>query len=489
MRLFSKIYTFLLIGLVAILVIEGNIHYEWAIRQFDRNMMEQAETTGRIIAGMVARVWLEAGADQAWACIADASRAEPRMTFSWLWFDEATSVWARANQPTPALVPWGTATSFIAIDDQHRQRRFTLVATEVPGDRQGGLLISQSMQPLADYSRKMLIRTLLITVLLALTSALIIYLFIYFKIHQPLEQLSRKAIEIGRGNLAADLDLKGENELVSLARAMNDMCTRLLIAKEKIHFEYLARLKTLEQLRHTEKLSTIGQISAGIAHEMGTPLNVVDGRAKMIISEALEKAEIVRCAEIIRNQAEKMTRIIRQLLDFSRKKKAGPKTRENLAELVHQVFQLLRPIAARQQIDLHMRSAPDSRLHSRVDAQQIQQVLMNVILNGIQASPVGSHVLVELTNTMLKSMIHTDDQLREYIRIEVLDEGSGIPEHLFAEVFTPFYTTKQIGLGTGLGLSISRELLEEHGGWIEVKNRSVQGAHFSIFLPPEETGQ
>ncbi len=103
-----------------------------------------------------------------------------------------------------------------------------------------------------------------------------------------MEKLSRKAIEIGKGNLTPDLEIKGEDELVGLARIMNDMCTRLLIAKEKIHFEHLARLKTLEQLRHTEKLSTVGQIAAGIAHEIGTPLNVVDGRAKMIISEPLE---------------------------------------------------------------------------------------------------------------------------------------------------------------------------------------------------------
>lgn len=487
MQLFSRIYTFLLGGMVVVLVAFGNIKYEMEIRQFDQNMVEHAESTGRIIAQMVSRLWLEEGVEQARELLADCNRADQGVTVSWIWLDELESIFA-SEQPAITTLTAGTLpASFIAADDQHRQRRFTLIPTVVSGERQGILLLSQSLQPLADYSRKILVSTLLATILLALASAASIYLFIYLNIRKPLEQLSRKAIEIGRGNLAADLDLKGEGELVSLAQTMNNMCTRLLIAKEKIHFEYLARLKTLEQLRHTEKLSTIGQISAGIAHEMGTPLNVVDGRAKMIISEPLDRAEVIRCAEIICSQAMKMTQIIRQLLDFSRKKKPGPKTRENLAELVHQVFHLLRPLAARQQVELQLRTAPDARLHSRVDGQQIQQVLMNVIMNGIQATPAGSHVLVELTSTMLKSMIHTDDQLREYIRIEVFDEGTGIPEHLLTEIFTPFYTTKQIGLGTGLGLSIARELLEEHGGWIEVKNRSVRGAHFSIFLPPEET--
>jgi signal transduction histidine kinase len=103
-------------------------------------------------------------------------------------------------------------------------------------------------------------------------------------------------------------------------------------------------------------------------------------------------------------------------------------------------------------------------------------------MNAIQATPRGRSVQVDISNTKLKSMLHTDDQLEKFIRIEVIDEGEGIPEDKLREIFTPFFTTKQIGLGTGLGLSIARELLEEHGGWIDVENRPVRGAQFSIFL-------
>ena len=335
----------------------------------------------------------------------------------------------------------------------------------------------------------MLIRSLLITSLLALISGIIIYFFIHIKIRGPLEKLSRKAIEIGKGNLMPDLEIKGEDELVGLARIMNDMCTRLLIAKEKIHFEHLARLKTLEQLRHTEKLSTVGQIAAGIAHEIGTPLNVVDGRAKMIISEPLDHDEIVNCAKIIKTQAERITLIIRQLLDYSRKKKSHPKTLESVENIINQVFHLLSPMATKQGIALILNIAADTKVGCRMDGQQIQQVFMNVIMNSIQATPKGKNVHVELSNTTLKSMLHTDDQIREFIRIDVIDEGMGIAEDQLQEIFTPFFTTKQIGLGTGLGLSIARELLEEHGGWIEVENRRPRGARFSIFLLLEETEQ
>jgi signal transduction histidine kinase len=184
-----------------------------------------------------------------------------------------------------------------------------------------------------------------------------------------------------------------------------------------------------------------------------------------------------------------MTRIIRQLLDYSRKKKSHPKVLESVETLVHQVFHLLTPIAAKQGVALILNIAPETKMDCRMDAQQIQQVFMNVILNSIQATSKGKNVHVEISNTRLKSMIHTDDQLEKFIRIDIIDEGEGIPEDNLQEIFTPFFTTKQIGLGTGLGLSIARELLEEHGGWIEVENRRPRGARFSIFLGLVEEDQ
>jgi two-component system, NtrC family, sensor kinase len=486
MRLFSKLYIFLLLGIVTILVVQGNINYELEIRQIEHTMEQDSKEFGKAVAAVLSSVWQESGFERVQRLIDRSGPTGDDIAFTWFWPDEAADHLAAVAPGAAKLVTGDEPISYIATDDQRRKYRFTLVPVKITGERRGLVQVRQSLASFDRYSHRLLLRSLLVTAVLVLTSGILLYLFIYVNIHQPLEKLARKAVEIGRGNLAADLELKGNNELAGLGRSINDMCTRLLIAKEKIHFEYLARLKTLEQLRHTEKLSTIGQISAGIAHEMGTPLNVVDGRAKMIITEPLEREEIVTCAEIIRNQAEKMTQIIRQLLDFSRKKTSGPKTRENIEVIVSQVVRLLQPIGARQGTTLQVKTAPDSRLHCRMDAQQIQQVLMNVIINAIQASPPKGHVQIEITNTMLQSMIHTDDRPKEFIRIEILDEGAGIPEHHLPEIFTPFFTTKQIGLGTGLGLSVAQELLEKHGGWIEVQNRSLRGAHFSIFLQPEE---
>ncbi len=489
MKLFSKIYTYLILGIIGMLIIDGNVNYEAELQQFDIDMADNASQIASIVAAMISHTWQESGPGKAIDLIDDANRADHLITIRWVWLDELKPEHRHAISELKAADKTGVPeqVSFTALDDNREQQRYTFMTVAIPGDRAGAIQLTQSLVARVKFAQRMLLRSLLITTLLALVSGIIIYFFIHIKIRRPLEKLSRKAIEIGKGNLMPDLEIKGEDELVGLSRIMNDMCTRLLIAKEKIHFEHLARLKTLEQLRHTEKLSTVGQIAAGIAHELGTPLNVVDGRAKMIIAEPLEPDEIVKCARIIKTQAERMTGIIRQLLDYSRKKKSQPKTLESVETVIRQVFHLLAPMASKQGIALALHITPETKMGCRMDVQQIQQVFMNVIMNSIQASPQGKEVQVEIANVTLKSMLYTDDQIKKCIRIDVLDEGEGIAEDQLQEIFTPFFTTKQTGLGTGLGLSIARELLDEHNGWIEVENRRSGGARFSIFLLIEET--
>lgn len=476
-----------MLGIIGLLILVGNLHYEMQIRQFDTDMAADALAIGRVVIGVMARVWAEGGAEMAIGEVTGASQADSGNTLRWVLLEDVRRRFV-GRQPAATFdaLAAGHPQTFIAFDENRVKLRYTFLTVSMSGTRQVLLEITQSLTPLVQYTQNVLLETLSISALLALVSGTFIYFLIYLKIRKPLEKLSRKAMEIGKGNLTADLDIKGDDELVHLAGIMNDMCTRLLIAQEKIRFENLARLKTLEQLRHTEKLSTVGQIAAGIAHEIGTPLNVVDGRAKMIISEPLAREEIIACAKIIKSQAERMTLIIRQLLDFSRKKKVIRKGRENVVTLIRQVFHLLSPLAGKQGVRLLLQVAAEAKVYCLVDSQQLQQVIMNVVMNAIQATPDGGSVQVDVANIQMKSMIHTDDQVRPFLRIAIRDEGEGIPTENLQEIFTPFFTTKSVGLGTGLGLSIARELLEEHGGWIEVRNRSTQGAEFTLYLKLEE---
>ena len=454
-------------------------------------MAEKAQAIGTVLAGIIGRTWEEGGAESALKQFEAVGEVDPATTLCWVWFDEVTSQFAGKDEVLSKLVglEQGVAQTFIAHDVKRNRLCYTFVPVSVPGERRGGVQITQSLSPLIRFTQQVLVQTTVVTAFLIFFCAGVTYFLIYTKIRRPLEKLSRKAVEIGKGNLVADLEIQGDDELVHLAGIMNDMCTRLLIAQEKIHFENLARLKTLEQLRHTEKLSTVGQIAAGIAHEIGTPLNVVDGRAKMIIKEPLERDEIIDCAKIIKAQAERITLIIRQLLDFSRKKKITHKARENIVTLIRQVVHLLQPLAGKQGVGLQLKVAAAANVYSLVDTQQMQQVFMNIIMNAIQATVSNGDVQVEVGNVQLKSLLHTDNQVKEFLRIEIRDEGPGISPENLQEIFTPFFTTKSVGLGTGLGLSIAREMMEEHGGWIEVQNRRSKGAEFTLFLKIEESRQ
>ncbi|MBW2100080.1 MAG: HAMP domain-containing histidine kinase, partial [Deltaproteobacteria bacterium] len=338
----------------------------------------------------------------------------------------------------------------------------------------------QSLAPLVEYKHKIFVRSLIVGFLLLLISGVILYGFITYQIQRRLDGLSHKAKRIGAGDIEPDLEIGGNDELSDLAATMNDMCNRLLTAREKISTGHKARIKTLEQLRHTERLSTLGHMSAGIAHEMGTPLNIVSGRAKMIAAGTLPLQEMIESAVIIKNQSDRMTKIIRQFLDFTRRRK--PKyASTNVLSLIKQVFEILSPIAKKQGVVLELTKPEKMTMPLRMDANQIQQVMINLIMNSIQAMPDGGKVGLEMFNKKMCDP-NTDNE-KHYLAIKFSDNGDGIAGEKLGHIFEPFFTTKKVGEGTGLGLSIVQGIIEEHNGWIDVESEKAKGSTFIIYLP------
>jgi signal transduction histidine kinase len=222
-----------------------------------------------------------------------------------------------------------------------------------------------------------------------------------------------------------------------------------------------------------------------MAHELGTPMNVISVRAELIIEEAAS-AQSVSSARVIKSQIDKMTGIIRQLLEFARRR-LPRKDRTDLVQLVEQATQLLGPLARNKQIEIKFSSA-SGPLWTEVDPGQIQQLLSNLLLNSIQAMPNGGnievHVGQELDGQPTEEQAAGDGaSRRRCARIDVQDEGTGIsPDHLH-RIFDPFFTTKEVGEGTGLGLSIAYGIVKDHDGRIDVQSTKDQGSQFSIFLP------
>jgi signal transduction histidine kinase len=486
MKLFYHLFGYLLLGMILLIGTDEILSFRAEIRQFENDMVTNALQNGRSISGMIAHTWRESGEEKALELIRDASDSGS-IRIRWVWQDSfPDDALAAVNEGKMLKNLSFKKASTLKMKDRNGEiLLYTYVPVDIGQSRTGALELSQSFSALRIYSDRMLTRAVTITFLLALVCGVILYTFINHKIRIPLNRLTERAKRIGKGDLRADQAVVGNDELADLAITMNDMCSSLVIAKQKIKFEYDARLKTLDQLRHTERLSTFGLIAAGIAHEIGTPLNVVDGRAKMIMNEELKAEEVHDCATIIKTQAERMTLIIRQLLDFTRRPKQQIAS-ENIVFLVKQIFQLLHPMASRQHVTFQLNRDDDAEVVLKADGSQVQQVLINLLMNSVQAMPEGGTVSVSLSNEMLSGPQFEDRELQRYIKIRIVDEGEGINTEDIEHIFTPFFTTKTIGTGTGLGLSIAHGIVEEHGGWIEVESSQRNGACFSVYLPMKE---
>jgi signal transduction histidine kinase len=297
--------------------------------------------------------------------------------------------------------------------------------------------------------------------------------------------LVAKARRIGAGDFSGPLVIRRGDELSQLAREMNSMAAELDAAAHKVASESAARVRAVEQLRHADRLTTVGKLASGLAHELGTPLNVVAGRAKMIATGEIESPEEgTESARIIVEQAERMARIVRQLLDFARRR-TNEKRSTDLGALARQTGSLLEPLAAKRGVSLRCEE-PAAPVSAAVDASHIQQALTNLVVNAIQASDRERSVSIRVA---------VCDDAPEGPRgprpggpwalLEVRDQGVGIRAEHLPEVFDPFFTTKPVGEGTGLGLSIAHGIAEEHGGWIDVESGPQRGSCFRIWLPKD----
>lgn len=263
------------------------------------------------------------------------------------------------------------------------------------------------------------------------------------------------------------------------ARVRRDRDTlRRLLANETT-----ARIATVEQLRHRDRLAIVGQLSSGIAHEVGTPLNVIAGRARLITEPDATLAEARQHAAAILEQSERVASTIRQLLDFARRR--GPQREEtHIGELARRVLELLRPLASKCSVELVLLSSRTAAVAS-VDSTQIEQALSNLVMNAIQAIVKGGTVRVGVDLTPRSPPEDLSGPTLEYVRVTVEDDGTGIAKEHLPHIFEPFFTTKQAGEGTGLGLSITHEIIRDHGGWSEVRSEPWKGSRFTVFLPKE----
>jgi len=476
MRLTRKFIAALIVSVALVAMIQGFLNYRRERDVFDNQMRSEATALGRALARGMAEVWERDGEAAARQFLLTASSRSEHIRARWVWLDAGSRDAPRLSREQLAPLEDGQVVS-VKDDDL----LLTYIPVDVPEQREGGLEIAQPLDQLTKFTSDSLRAGIIASAsAVAIAGLLALGLGVVF-IGRPISRLAEKARRVGTGDLSGPLELAQRDELGQLAKEINLMC-------EQLAAERSAREAATEQLRHADRLTTVGKLASGLAHELGTPLNVVQGRARLIRDREVEGDEAIDSAQIVVAQAERMTALIRQLLDFARPR---PLQKQSLGvpALVERVCELVATIARKCHVKL-VATARDESLRVDADEGQLHQVLTNLIINAIHAMPEGGTVDIETRIAdAMSPPPHVDTTATSWVAIAVRDHGTGMDAETRARIFEPFFTTKQVGEGTGLGLSVSWGIVREHGGWIDVTSEPGHGSTFTVWLPRGATAR
>jgi len=485
MKLAVKLILVVALGIAVVLLVDGYISLRRQRRLFETDMRHDIHVLGSVVRQLTLDLWNAGDREHAWRVIEDANDVVPSIDIRWVWLD-APAGDRDAPRVSPAKlkpVMEGREMSFAARGPHRRAFFYSYFPAPIDAARPGAIEVREPLSALDRLSHRAMIKVVGLTVSLLVLSGGAALLLGIKLVGEPLDQVVRKMRRAGAGDFSGPLRLAGHNELDELAAGLNAMCEQLDQAWAKVRSETEARVAALEQLRHEDRLKTVGRLASGIAHELGTPLNVISGYAGMIAGGSLSAKDIAESAGTIKTQSERIARTIRQLLDFARQR-PGQRIAADLWELARQSVDLMAPLAQKHQVELILADGDASTL-VRADAEQIKQVLLNLLTNAVQAMPHGGKVQVATVPAEAHPPAGRADPAQQYACVSIQDEGEGIPEENMGRIFEPFFTTKTPGKGTGLGLSIVEGIIREHGGWITVQSEVGKGSRFCVYLPKE----
>jgi signal transduction histidine kinase len=324
-----------------------------------------------------------------------------------------------------------------------------------------GVEIPKSAAYLA--ARELLTYLIIVSLVLLIVSA-ILSMFGSRLITRPLERLYQATKVVAKGKFNIRLNASSRDEIADLSQSFNQMASGL-DSREKA-------LKSAQAaLVQSEKMAAFGQLGAGIAHEIKNPLAGILGLTQLSLRKIEKESPLAKNLSIIEKETNRCTTIIQNLLKFARQEKVAFEPVE-INGVVRDAMAIVEHQLEMHKVKLNQNLASDLPIISG-NANQIQQVLINLMINAQQAMQ-GNRGEVRVTTANHNSgMIH----------VCVSDTGPGIPEELQAKIFEPFFTTKEVGKGTGLGLSVSYGIIKEHNGKISVESSPDKGTEFKISLP------
>jgi len=450
---------------------------------FEHDIRRDHQSIGLDLAAAVADIWHLGGEQAARTFIHQANESRGNIWIRLVSLDSTLAAPAEYPQVVATAVTDTASGSicYVLPDSSGHDRLYTIVPVRATANEGMAIELSESLQDKDRYIRMTIWRTVFFTALLGLLAGTIAMLLGLVFIARPVRVLIGKARRIAVGDLSGAVRLNQRDELSELGIELNAMSDRLGEARQQVALESAGRQTALEQLRHADRLTTTGKLASAVAHELGTPLNVIKAHARMIAEGEVAGGEVVTSGQEIVSQSTRMARIIRELLDLSRRRILS-KERVDLRLLVQQTAELVATLARKNKVTVST-DAGASPVFATVDIDQIRQVLSNVMVNAVEAMAGGGILQVALSSLAAVQTDRTATPGCPHVLISIADTGPGIAPEIANRLFDPFFTTKESQANTGLGLSISAEIVEEHGGWIEVESNVGSGAKFSIYLP------
>ncbi len=321
-----------------------------------------------------------------------------------------------------------------------------------------------------------------------LSTAIVIRLALKRIVADPVRDVIRHIKDVGSGSFDKLVDVRSSDEIGELAAGFNQMtqslsrsCQELEQWTKELESRVNDRTKELQDtqvhLIQTEKLAATGKLAAGVAHEINNPIGIILNRIECLEMEAAEKKigkEIMKDLKVISEHAKRVSKIVGGLLAFSRQTSGDSKFQQmNINDILEKGVALFDRIALQKGVQIEKRLS-NSLPPILGDFQKLEQAMVNLIDNALDATERGGRIIVESRKKFRNDY---------FVQILVSDTGCGIPKENLDKIFDPFFTTKDVGKGTGLGLAVSYGIIKEHHGKIEVKSDNGKGATFIITIP------
>jgi two-component system NtrC family sensor kinase len=479
MRVSHKLTLTLIVGILLVHAGSAWVRVRREVELFQRDVARDSKVLGRALAHAVEKTWRTDGERVAVQLIEHATERESHLDIRWVWLDARPGAEMAPTASPADLAPLDRGEPVAIRLGPGQGAAYTYVPVDVPGDRRGAIEIADALEDEQSYLRRSILNVLVATLILVLLCAALAWVLGDALIGRPVKMLVEQARRVGQGDLGQRLVPASRDEMGELADEMNRMCDGLQYARDRVAAETGARISAIEQLRHADRLKTVGTLASGVAHELGTPINVIEGYAQLIREErdATERAR--EGADVIVKQCRRMAQIIRSLLDFARRGRVDHACAD-LRDVARDTVRMLEPLARKCNVELALAPGEGAAL-ARIASGQMQQVLMNIVINAVHAMPQGGTVSVALHRARMTPPSGDGDG--DYLCVAVSDTGTGMDEETRKRIFEPFFTTKDVGEGTGLGLAVAYGIIQDHGGWIDVDSSVGQGSRFSVYLP------